>query len=286
MRCLTLTELIGILALCVAIAGVVSTHLNEPAYRKKLGLDSGTIRAGLLGGLLGLLLYVAVVMSVAALLWFFLCGLPSGSQQVGGGSGSPAGPQVTPTPRATPTPHGPIIEQPPVEISGAEFTLYVFLQEYHWKKGKVVVEFNEQTKTEEQMKDYLMQLVETLKSADAIICVGTSSQAIEEGKDEPFEEDRAFVRAEQLILWMRPVISKLGKPLDIYNLNLGHYRELPDKDEQRLVLLIKIEKVDPRISIADLLSPANSSILKQELKKKNFPFSFDSYSLFNLRKKT
>jgi len=277
MKCLNLLELLALETVVIALIAYI-TSIVIPEVRSLLRIDPPKPKSAFAEKVIWVLLFTLICLAIGLIIWFLLCRL--------GNVDVTEPPPPSPTPQISPTPKSPIVQNPPIQVSGAEFTLYVFLQEYHWKKGKVDIEFNKQTKTEKEMIAYLYTLSGVLKDADAIICIGTASRDIEEGKDEPFEEGRAFTRAEQLILWMRPVISGIEKPLDIYNLNLGHYRELPDMDEQRLVALVKVKKVDPDISVDDLLSLENSQILKQKLKERGFKFSFDSYSLFDLRKKT
>jgi len=121
---------------------------------------------------------------------------------------------------------GPIVEGPSVDVDGARFTLYTFMQGYHWEYGKVEAQFNGRTIPGQEMIDYLTQVKETIALGEAVICVGTASQNIQ--KDEPFEEQRAATRATQLALWVNPAVSKANqlrasdRPVEVYLLNLGH----------------------------------------------------------------
>ena len=161
---------------------------------------------------------------------------------------------------------------------------------YHWKYGAVEAQFDQRTIPAPEMMGYLAQLKETISLGEAVICIGTASQDVQ--KDESFEEARASTRATQLALWVNPAVSQAnqlrspGEPVQVYLLNLGLYRVVPDSDDQRMIVFVRVRKLDPNVSIENLLSPANREDLKRKLKEKDFPFSFDSYSLFDLVKNT
>lgn len=218
-----------------------------------------------------------ILLGIFFLVWFLWCHT----------SISRAAQPPTPVP---PRASGPIEEGGSADVDGVRFTLYTFMQGYHWKYGKVEAEFNQRTIPEQEMINYLTQLKETISLGEAVICIGTASQDVQ--KDEPFEEHRAGTRATQLALWVNPAISKANQmrspadPVHVYLLNLGHYREVPDKDDQRTIVFVRVRKLDPNASIEELLLPANRENLKRKLKEKEFPFSFDSYSLFELVKNT
>lgn len=272
MPCLTFFQLLGLEGLIVSFL-MLSTPFFVPEVRRLLRLDPANQQQPLALKVLMAICILLMFISTLLVSWFLFCQLTA----------RPVRPSPNPIPTPSPESIGPITVNPPVRVSGADFTLYVFSPEYHWRYGAVEAQFNKRIVTDEQMIAYISKLSKTMSTADAIICVGTASRDVQ--KDESLEENRAFTRAEQLIIWTRPAISQTGKDLDVYRLNLGHYRELPDKDEQRLIILMKVKKADPNISLDDLLATENSEVLKRKLKEKNFPFSFDSYSLFDLQKK-
>ena len=212
-------------------------------------------------------------------------------------SASTEKPQATTTPllRGTPIPVpvpiqiGPIRKSPPVMIEGpdqkrSQFTVYVFTQEYHWRKGEVIVEFNKRAIPESTMVSYLSGIHGDMKTTDALVCVGTASYDIED--DQAGEEDRALMRALQLIIWVRRTLTDVLKSPQLYALNFGHYTEGIDKDEQRLIIIFGVTKVDPEADIEALLSEQNRESLKTKLKEKDFPFNLESYSKFELLKRS
>ncbi|MCU1267357.1 MAG: hypothetical protein JWM21_3675 [Acidobacteria bacterium] len=274
MPCLTLGELLTLEAIMVPLIAYVGSIIM-PEFRRRLGLEPPSEYSPVAEKVVWAIWIFLVCLAVAFIVWFLLC-LVRPRETIA--------PGALLTPQASPTPIGPIKVSSPVEVDGGEFTLYVFSPEYHWRYGKVEAQFNQKAITEDRMISYLKQLNGTMALADAVICVGTASKDIED--DEPGEESRALLRAQQLATWLGPAISLTQKNLDVYELNLGHYREQPDTASQRLILLVSVKKVDPNISLQDLLSTGNSERLKRRLKEKNFPFSFDSYSLFELHKKT
>lgn len=277
MRCLTLAELIALEAIIVFLIGYI-TSIILPEIRSLLGLDPPKRESALAEKVLWIIWVCLILLAVGLIIWFIMCRTESSET-----GGNPT-PSPSPTVQASPTPPGPVVASTPVVVDGTAFTLYVFLRDYHWKAGTVQVELIKKPIPEQQMIDYLTQLSGNIKPADAVICVGTASQDMPKG--EPFEEGRALDRAKLLTIWMQPAISQSGRQIAVYKLNLGHYRELPDKDDQRLIIFVAVTKIDPNVSIDDLLSPTNSEALKRKLIEKNFPFNFDAYSRFDLQKNT
>ena len=202
-------------------------------------------------------------------------------------------PRVTPTPLITPTPMpiqiGPVKKFPPVTVEGpdgklSQFTVYVFTQEYHWRKGEIIVEFNRKEIPESTMVSYLSEIHGDMKTTDALVCVGTASYDVED--NEAGEEDRALMRGLQLIIWSRRTLEHVINSPQLYALNLGHYKEVSDKNEQRLIIIFGVKRIDPTADIEALLSPQNNEALKVKLKEKNFPFKLEMYSKFELLKRS
>lgn len=206
-------------------------------------------------------------------------------------------PRATPTPfirqMPTPTPMpiqvGPIRKSPPVIVEGpdgkrSQFTVYVFTQEYHWRKGEIIVAFNGKDIPESTMVAYLSEIHGDMRTTDALVCVGTASYDVED--NEAGEEDRALMRGLQLIIWMRRTLAHVVESPQLYALNLGHYKEGKDKNEQRLIIIFGVKRIDPDADIEALLSAQNSEALKAKLKEKDFPFKLESYSKFELIKRS
>lgn len=275
MHCLTLTELIALETAVVALLTYL-TSMFIPEVRRFLHLEPAIANSTIAEVIFKMLSALLIFIGVFFLLWFLWCHTSISRAEE--------------PPRIPASSTGPIVEGPSVDIDGARFTLYTFMRGYHWEYGKVEAQFNGKTITGQEMIDYLTQVNETIALGEAVICVGTASQDIQQ--DELFEEQRAATRATQLALWVNPAVSKANQlrapdqPVEVYILNLGHYREVPDSDEQRMIIFVRVKKIDPNASIENLLSPANSETLKKKLREKKFPFSFDSYSLFDLIKNT
>ncbi|MDX6612844.1 MAG: hypothetical protein QOD75_2030 [Blastocatellia bacterium] len=275
MYCLTLAQLIALETAIVALLTYL-TSMFIPEVRRFLHLEPAIATSTIAEVVFKALASLLILLGAFFLFWFLWC-----HTSISRAAQPPpiSGPGV-----------GPIVEGPSVDVDGARFTLYTFMKGYHWRYGAVEAQFNQRTIPEQEMINYLAQLKETISLGEALICIGTASQDVQ--KDEPFEEQRAGTRATQLALWVNPAVSKANQlrppdqPVQVYLLNLGHYREVPDNDDQRMIVFVRVRKLDPNVSIDELLSPANREDLKRKLKEKEFPFSFDSYSLFELVKNT
>jgi hypothetical protein len=273
MRCLTLAELLMLESVILMLLAYLNS-MFVPEVRRVLGLEPQQPTSPFAAKVFKAASLLLILLGILFLVSFFLCHTRADATHA-------AEPSI---------PDGPIKEGGSVEVDGAKFTLYTFLQGYHWKYGQVEVQFNQQQITGEEMMGYLARLKETISLGEAVICVGTASQDIQ--KDESFEEQRADTRANQMAIWIGPAVSQANQmrpranPVEIYRLNLGHYRDVPDKDDQRMIIFVRVQKVDPKVSLDELLSPANRETLERKLKEKGFPFSFDSYSLFELIKHT
>ena len=275
MPCLTLSDLIAIESFTLALLAF-STPVFLPEVRTVLKLDPPQPISAFAFKVYKLSALALFLMAIFLVIWFVLCYTKIQTTRAA----------------EPPLPEGPIREVGTAEVDGVRFTLYTFLQGYYWKYDKVEVAFNGRTITDEEMIGYLARLKETISLGDAVICIGAASQDIEKGKTESFEEERASTRATQMALWIGPAVSQANQlraanpPVEIYRLNLGHYGDGPDQDEQRMVIFVRVKRTDPNVSLNELLSPANLGELKKKLKEKKFPFSFDSYSLFDLTKHT
>jgi hypothetical protein len=274
MECLNLSQLVMIESIILGLL-TLSTPMFIPELRRAFRLEPSLPARPLAFRVYKWSSVCLLVLGLLFLVWFVLC-------------------HTIQTTRAAepPIPDGPIEKVGSAEVDGVQFTLYTFLQGYHWKYDEVEVKFNERPVTGDEMVTYLSRLKETISLGEAVICIGTASRDIEKEKDEAFEEQRADIRSTQMVLWIAPAVSQANQlrpakqPVEIYRLNLGHYRDGPDKDEQRMLIFIRLKKIDPKVSLEELLAPANQEQLKKKLKEKGFPFSFDSYSLFELIKHT
>jgi hypothetical protein len=281
MRCLTLQQWAILEGLIVAIWGILSSIMREEIRQfVKLTPPTPPPPRGPVQEFSWVIWIYGLAIIIFFFVWLIACGI------------SPAEPiafhaptSTCPSPAPTPTPIkqiGPIGSYPPVEIEGSEFTLYMFSIDYHWKYGTLRAEFNKELIVKQQIIEYFKDLKGTIFGADAIICVGTASFDLR--RDEALEEGRALTRAQQLSIWIRPAISGTGKNVDVYELNLGHYREPPDDDNQRPIALVSVKRIDQRRPLQEQLSEAQGEHLKQEMIKERFPFPFETYSLFQLRK--
>jgi uncharacterized protein YrzB (UPF0473 family) len=163
-----------------------------------------------------------------------------------------------------------------------EFKIYVFPIQYNWKKGEIIVELNGEAISEDMMVESLSAIyadVKKTQTPDAIVCVGTASYDVQ--KNEANENDRGLMRSLQLVIWMRMVLEDKDS-LPMYALNLGHYKERKDNNNQRLVIIISIRKIDEDADIEALLALKYRESLKTQLREQNLPFNLDSYVKFEL----
>jgi hypothetical protein len=289
MRCLTLSESLGICALLLTtIFGVSALCLSE--FRRWLGLDkpvspnlSENTKLPKLAEILAVIIIVILILLMVFLLvWFIWCRIPDAPQKPK---------KIPPTPTATqaPTPSStPVVSKrpPSVVIDGTKFELYVFNSDYYWVAGTEIVHSLKGTMTDEEMIDYLKDIHGDLKNQDAIVCIGTASNSVTL-KGRPYEEGRAEKRAKLIVDWMRKVFVKVDRSPALYQLNLGYYTEPPDRDDQRLIIIIGVQRIESDApAIKDILSKGQQELLKQKLREKGFPFEFDKYTLFDLTPKS
>lgn len=287
MECITLSELIAGWALCIAIIfGIAALFL--PECRKWLGLDheekfrkKESITSEIVAAIIIAFLFLLMII---LLILFILC---RSSEPPRGPKEATPTPTIIRTPLPAPTSTPTILKPTPtVVIDGTKFELYVFNSDYYWVAGKDDVHTLRGILTgkeaDKQMVDYLREIHGDMKKKDAIICVGTASYDLTL-KGRPFEIDRAENRAKIITDWMRLVLKDADRSPALYKLNLGHYDESPDSDDQRLIVIVGVNRVEADApQIKDILSPENRETLKQKLKEKGFPFKFDKYSSFDL----
>jgi hypothetical protein len=268
----------------------IACLLVVPEVRRYLGLGKPhhKLRKRRRKLLMSFLIFMLIWIVVGAILWlYFLCPYfnKSGESKSNEPTVVPERPSPTPDTLATPTPTphqvGPVTIYPPVRVLESEFRLYIFSREYHWKKLHVSVEFAGNDVTNEEMLSYFARIHGDMKSEDALVCVGTASSGIEES--EAGEEKRALTRAQQLTTWIRLALEKAEKSPSLYTLNLGHYKERPDDDMQRLVIVFGVKKLEQNVDLDAILSPENCGLLKSKLREKRFPFDLDAYSRCDIR---
>lgn len=284
MECLTFTELAIVWGLCVAILTLlVTTTLKE--IRKHLKLDEDVPLGKPFKDLKTaekmalIIIVICLIIMAFTFFWFVFCKLLETNPK--------DNKKPFPTPVQTQQPVPSPIETPPiskklptVEIDGTEFSLYAFGRDYFWDFGTFDVKFVEKIKTSDEMISYLKQIHGDIKTYDAIICIGTASFS----GGNLVEEDRAKNRATIITDWMRIVFGEFERSPELYKLNLGHYLESPDSDDQRLIIIVGVKRLKSDAPIIKkILAPENEKILKQKLKEKNFPFNFEAYSLFEIQ---
>jgi hypothetical protein len=197
-------------------------------------------------------------------------------------------PVPTPTPAATPAPN------PAAPSTGENEKWIVIPVEGKDRKGKVATfeinilsqEFNwaYESATLVELNGVPVDVVKHFQSAGlqyrfgrslSIIAVGTAS---EEGTQDE-EEKRAEKRAKQLVVWIR---ETLQAPLEIYKLNLGHYKPSGQSSVnhgasawQRSIVVIGVVEKDEEVNVEEALYSAL-------MKKAYPPITPRSYSRFDL----
>jgi hypothetical protein len=174
---------------------------------------------------------------------------------------------------------------------GLESRIYIHVVSgnYHWRKNEIVVESGKKILSEDVMIDKLSKLYKDKQSEkmDAIVCVGTASYDVEDNQGS--EEDRAFMRSLQLLIWTRKAMNQFFFSPKLYALSLGHYTNGEDKKEQRLIIILGIEKLNEKANIEALLSSENEKevrkTIQEKLEKDDFPFNFIKYSEFTFLKR-
>lgn len=290
-KCITFTQLGIIWGICIPlIAILVAIIMRE--LRNRLGLekyqnaDFDDFKTAEIIALI--LIILLIIVMIISLFWFLICLIPSQPQSKNRPAPIKTPIQLeSPSPRNKPTDSvGPIEIYPPVEIDGSEFKLYKFVEDYYWVYGKLTVKHLDELKSDQQMLDYLKNIHSDITHQDAIICVGTASYDTKRGTE--YEEDRALNRAVKLTNWMRLVFGDLKgaeKSPELRKLNLGHYQQSPDSDDQRAILVIGVKRLSSDApSIEQILSKENQETLKRKLEDKDFPFKFEDYSRFELIK--
>jgi len=129
---------------------------------------------------------------------------------------------------------------------------------------------------------YLYNIHGDMKTQDAIICVGAASEGVEDS--ERGEEIRALNRSVKLLSWIRLAFKDAVKSPDLWKLNLGHYRQAPDSDNQRPIIVIGVKKLRSDLNLNELFSQNDSNKLLNRLKENRFQFKFENYSKFEFIK--
>lgn len=162
----------------------------------------------------------------------------------------------------------------------AKFDIYILSGECSWKFASINIALSP-NETRKDIKSHLADLINRMKQATDIICVGSASV---EGRLAE-EENRATARAEQLIVWLREV---LPYRIPLWTLDFGQFKGTFDKWEspshsqtahQRKVILIGVYEKAEGINLREALR----NVLEQE---GALPYNLDDFSKFELRKKT
>jgi hypothetical protein len=305
MECVSRQEIWTIFGLLATIACAIAAFLVVPELRTYLGLNSAspTPKQRRRRRIMTFLLYMFIGNTLLFLLWLLLCPwadrkiapclppsptpTPSPTQEITGSPSPTPSPVVESTPPVAQTTPlgGPVVVHGPVTGTDdkgkeAEFNLYVFERDHYWMKESYNVLFNGEVVTDEQMAKYISSIHGDMKLVDAIISVGAASSGIEE--NEEGEEDRAVKRAIKLNKWIRLALKDSQTSPLLRLLTLGHYRQPPDRDEQRLIIIIGVRKIDAEVNLDQVLSQENAHKLRAQLMSKRFPFNFYDYSKFDI----
>ena len=140
----------------------------------------------------------------------------------------------------------------------ASFVIYLFSDEYRWQIGRSDALENGATKI-----SFTPQMQENLNKAEEVICIGASSEQIEEGltpeQGRIKEENRAAERAETIAEWIRPV---LRNHVLVKKLNIGHhaaYQSSSGDDktsDQRRVIIVLVLKKEDGVNVDEALKNA------------------------------
>lgn len=297
MKCLPLESI----ALIIGLIGLLVAVLSHPSVIKHLESIRFKATIKVKGMNINLFVFMIVWTMTGLLGWGLYCAFGEKKAPRLEPSTSPSTPSIEPvptparvisplptsTPEITPTRKipGVPVERHDGELidekgQRAKYQLYVFTREYNWQKGKNHVQLNREPVPDTKMIDYLSKIHGDMKSADVLICVGAASYDME--NDENIENDRANQRSNALVTWTRRSLAESNLSPRIFSLSLGHYRSGPDEDSQRLIMIIGVTKVDKSVNIDNIMSNGVPSMLKKKLRSKDFPFSLDNYSKFDL----
>jgi hypothetical protein len=305
MECISRQEIWAIFGFLATIACAIGAFLVVPELRTYLGLGSAspTTEQRRRRRIMAFLLYIFIGNTLLLLIWLLLCPwfdrritpcvtasatpTPVPTQEIVATPTPAPSPEATSTPPvATPSPlGGPVTVYDSItgtddENRKAEFALYVFERDHYWMRLTYNVGFNSEPVTDEQMAAYISKIHGDMKSVAAIISVGAASSGIEESEEG--EEDRALKRAIKLNKWIRTSLGDAKSSPLLRLLILGHYRRPPDKDNQRLIIIIGVRKIDPDVNIDQILSQENANKLRAQLMSKRLPFDFNDYSKFEI----
>lgn len=152
----------------------------------------------------------------------------------------------------SPPPPPPVI---PWDLTpGKEFDIFVLSQEYRWELGTNRV-MRPDGILADMGQNFDLLLEQHGRRYKDLIAVGTASCEGEEG----VEIDRAEGRAEQMILWLREALDRIGdrEERHLYRLNLGRYRScagslFSSTERQRRIILIAIKERRPDMGLTAL----------------------------------
>ena len=165
---------------------------------------------------------------------------------------------------------------------GKEFDIFALSQEYRWGLGtNAVIDPDGQSA---DMGNNLEELLEQYgRNYQDLIAVGTASCEGEEGP----ESVRAGSRGQQMIIWLRRALQRIGdtKERPLYYLNLGRFKSCDGSQtgqtgDQRRVIVVAV-KQKPQDMDRERLEQA----LKQELDdpvRRPLGFRMDDYMRFAL----
>jgi hypothetical protein len=137
----------------------------------------------------------------------------------------------------------------------ASFRILLFTDEFRWKLSSF-----DALEAQPAKPHFTTEMKAVLDRAEAIICVGASSEEIPEGV--PFEvgrrreEQRAARRAERIAVWVREAVSR---PIPIRKLNVGHHAATglrADTSDQRRVVIILVLDHDQDANLDQALRAA------------------------------
>jgi hypothetical protein len=185
-------------------------------------------------------------------------------------------PSPTPTPLSHPGPLGGYVAPPqpqkPPEVlmanyipyaqdregKKASFLIHLLTDEYRWKLSRW--DLLEDLQSEINFSSSMRKL---MNSAIEIVCIGASSEEIEDGLSynhgRQKEEWRAGRRAESISKWVRAVLQN---PVNVRKLNIGHRDQtletngISDTSDQRRIIIVLVLKAEDGVNMDQALRDA------------------------------
>lgn len=185
-------------------------------------------------------------------------------------------PSPTPVPVRHPKPVGEYVAPPqpedPPEVMGgsyipyakdsagkkASFLIHLLTDEYRWKLSRW--DLLEDLQSEINFSPAMRLL---MNSATEIICIGASSEEIENGlsydEGRQKEEWRAGRRADSIAKWVRAVLEN---PINVRKLNIGHrdptieIGDTSDTSDQRRIIIVLVLKAEDGVNMDQALRDA------------------------------